>query len=191
MLLVVAGLAIIARPEPAGAVTRECRGRLAPRLCSIHQHHHATNQIRSVLGLRRIPYHWMAERYPARRERILAYWRGVHQRHRKRLAAYRAALASSYGVPAIVRSVLLCIHPLEEPSWSTSAGGLGFVFPPSAYVSSLRADLRPRMQSLVSRYGDAWPSWPVNAQLAVGWYLRLTAGTYGPPSPWSTAGSCS
>jgi hypothetical protein len=132
------------------------------------------------MGLSRLPYHWMAERYPARRDRILLYWVRTDRRATRRLHDYRERqqAVSSTGIPASVRATLLCIHPYEEPSWSTSAGGLGFVYSPASYGGVAA--------QLAQTYGNTWYGWPVEAQLQVGAMLVAKYGY----SPWTTAYHC-
>jgi hypothetical protein len=160
-------------------IPHRCTTKLAPRLCSIHAHHAAVNQLRHSAGFSRLPYRWQAERHPARRDRILRYWTRTHRR--------AELLAALYAIPAGVRLTLLCIHPYEEPSWRTSAGGLGFVYTPASYIGYVRSDYRGRVATLVGQFGgSSWYPWPMRAQLVVGAGLAAHYGY----SPWTTAGNC-
>lgn len=178
-------IALATATNANGSTRTTCREASAPRLCQIHHHYNAANRLRARLDRPRIGYAWIAERYPARRDRVLLYWTRVHSRA---LTAWRAYLSWT-AIPSWSRSTLLCIHPYEEPSWSTAAGGLGYISRPSSYASTISQDWR--LHQLVSLFGDAWPAWPRRAQLAIGHWLYLAGGTYGPPSPWSTAARCS
>lgn len=182
-----AGALLVSSAGPAGAangIGPRCRAANAPRLCAIHQHRGHVNLLRHRMGLRGLPYRWIAERYPARRDRILRYWVRTDRSHRARYAAWRRRQVISGGVPAGVRSTLMCIHPYEEPSWSTSAGGLGFVSSPASYP--LTATDHRYIDPLVSRYGNSWYGWPASAQLVVAWRLVVDYGY----SPWTTAYHC-
>lgn len=106
----------------ADAVTRiphRCTaGQTPPVLCAIHHHHKAANRYRERMGLRPIPYHWIADRRttsPVRRERILTYWYHVHQ---KAAARYKRWVASP--MAWYYSSGAQCVHG-REGSW-TDAG---------------------------------------------------------------------
>jgi hypothetical protein len=147
-------------------------------LRKIHKARNRTWYYQDLTGHRRTPYHHWADRvckHPNCRYWALRLWK---HRARQARSAYHRWLHAG-GVPADVRSVLLCIHPYEEPSWSTSAGGLGFVYPPSVYNIGIT-------DSLAARYGDSWYGWPVNAQLLFAYQLVRKYGY----SPWSTAYHC-
>jgi hypothetical protein len=183
---VIGGLAVPAASDGAiDKVPATCRDAGAPRLCAIHSHYRKVTFYRTQMGLASAPYRWRAERLPATRTRILTYWTRTQVTMRQRFQRYQRSRATM-AIPAAVRSTLLCIHPYEEPSWSTAAGGLGFVYPPSTYVSEVHPSYRARVAALVASYGDSWYSWPAEAQLVVGTGLVLNYGY----SPWTTAGNC-
>lgn len=116
-------------------------------------------------------YHHAAERTTSMPFRLWIrhewYHRAVHARKQ------------FHAIDSSIYANLLCIHPFEEPSWSTVAGGLGFVYPPSAYNIGAT-------DALAAQYGDSWYTWPVQAQLAFGAELVKAYGY----SPWSTAFRC-
>ncbi len=162
----------------AHAVTRvpaRCQQRPAVRLCAIHWHHTRVNQIRFRLGLRAVPYHWLAEQHPARRARILTYWLRVHRRSLARLHAAQQApwLRGTWYQDA------LCVHHFEG-SWTD---------PGAPYWGGMQMDLSfqqaygPRS---LARYGTA-DNWPVGDQLHAAYRAWLSRGW----SPWpNTARMC-
>ncbi|HSW91931.1 MAG TPA: hypothetical protein VLG09_04760 [Candidatus Saccharimonadales bacterium] len=82
------------------------------------------------------------------------------------------------GWPASFYSGIMCIHPREEPSWNTSAGGLGFIYPPASYGGT---------GSVIARtHGNYWYGVSVSQQVQVAYELYQRYGW----SPWSTASSC-
>lgn len=141
-------------------------------LRKIHKARNRTWYYQDLTGHRRTPYHYWADRickHPNCRYWALRLWKHRAQVWRKRYKRWGP------GIPTSVRAMLLCIHPLEEPSWYTVAGGLGFVYPPSSY-NVYRTD------ELARRYGDSWPNWPINAQLLFGYQLVRAYGY----SPWTS-----
>lgn len=155
----------------ADAVTKvphRCTSKPAPRLCSIHFHRHRTNVMRSKMNLHPIPYHWIAEKYPARRGRVLTYWVGVHKRTVTRLKNYHP---SNY-------AGLLCIHGYEG-SWTaynSSGPYYGGLQMDSSFMQHWGSDM-------LSKYGgrDA-RSWSPQDQLIVGARAVAHIGY----SPWPT-----
>jgi len=123
------------------------------------------------MGAARTKYRHAAERTESTEFRL---WIRHEWHHRAVVARHKLRAVGSS-----IYATLLCIHPFEEPSWSTVAGGLGFVYPPSAYnIGSTDA--------LAAQYGDSWYTWPVQAQLAFGAELVKAYGY----SPWTTAYHC-
>lgn len=152
----------------ADAVTKmphRCKDKTAPRLCAIHFHHHRVNVMRHKMNLHPIRYHWIAERHPARRGRILRYWVHVHKRTIKRLKHYHP---TSY-------AGLLCIHHYEGAWNAYNSSG--------PYYGGLQMDA-PFMQrwgsDMLSKYGgrDA-RYWSPDDQLTVGARAVAHIG-YGP-----------
>lgn len=107
-------------------IPRRCATAGAPRLCAIHWHRHRANHYRAMIGLRAIPYHWVAERYPARRARILRYWVTVQDRMRSRLTIAR----HSPWMSEPFHAQAMCIHRYESVDWhepGSPGGGMQFM----------------------------------------------------------------
>jgi hypothetical protein len=149
-------------------------------LRKIHRNRDKTWHFQDLIGAPRTPYHRWAETRCGNlncRYTVLKIWR--HKRHHWTYLWKHIGTAVSVGVPASVRNTLLCIHPYEEPSWSTVAGGLGYVSSPSSYNVN-------GTDALSARYGDSWYTWPKDAQIAFGYELVKAYGY----APWSTAYHC-
>jgi hypothetical protein len=163
---------LIAFSAPASAAAESYPPHM---LKKIHKMRNRTWHYQDLMGHARTPYYYWAENRCGNlncRYQVLQIWR-----HRSHIAKhrYKRWLRNTGGVPASVRAMLMCIHPLEEPSWYTVAGGLGFVYPPSSYNVGIT-------DTLAARYGDRWPNWPVNAQLLFAYQLVKAYGY----SPWTS-----
>jgi hypothetical protein len=168
------------------AATAQARVRVIPRVCStktsparvfcaIHHHRRAANRLRAGMGLRPIPYLWIAERHTtsdARRLRILGYWRHVHAHAVRQWHSY-APWTPGWHADA------MCVHGYEG-SWTVDhgigprvSGGMqigdsewahfgGLAFAPRAYLATAHEQL------LVAwRYWrvSGWYPWPSTARM--------------------------
>jgi hypothetical protein len=122
------------------------------------------------MGQQPIPYQWMAERYPARRLRLLHYWRRTHQQTLNRYQAYQAVpwLHGSWYEAA------LCVHHYEG-AWND---------PNAPYYGGLQMDLSFQAAyggEYLAAYGTA-DHWPVVDQLHAAYRAWLSRGW----EPWPT-----
>lgn len=81
----------------ADAASNSCDQATAPRLCLIHWHVHRTNVHRAKLNQPAHRYHWAAERYPARRDRILASWMALDATWRHHYTQARGSFTVAIG----------------------------------------------------------------------------------------------
>jgi hypothetical protein len=172
-VLVLAVAALLATAASASAVTRiphRCQTAPAERLCAIHFHHARANHFRSLLGLSKLPYRWVAEAHPARRGRILTYWTAVHAQAKHRYEARpRAPWSDGWYRGA------MCVHS-REGSWTSNTGNGyygGMQFSSSSWLSNgggqyaSRADLASPFEQLMVAYhywrSSGWGPWPNTA----------------------------
>lgn len=162
----------------SSAVTRipgRCETKPAPTLCAIHHHRDKANHLRRRLGQRPIAYHYIAERHPARRDRILGYWRHVHQRTLNRWHHYGSAITWA-GQPGPS-----CVSGHE--------GGLTSVNPAGPYYGKWQADSafeRAYNPTAQQRYGHA-NHWPERDQDYMAWRGHAKRGW----APWpNTSAMC-
>ena len=160
-------------------IPRRCTSKIAPRLCAIHWHRHRTNVMRHKMNLRPIPYHWIAEKHPGRRDRIMRYWMRVQAHASKRLRNYHPPVPQgSYSSPKYTG--LICIHT-HEGAWNANTG--------NGYYGGLQMDSSFQQTygpEFYRRYGTA-NNWPVIDQLIAG-YRAVQSRGYG---PWpNTARMC-
>ena len=174
--------AVLVWPQSAQArlIPKTCEDAPAKLLCSIHTHRRLANHYRSSLGKKPLPYGWLAERYPARRQRLALYWLRVAARAKHRYLVVRTSSPWS----AAWYSGAICVHEHEgawnsdtgngyyggmqfsESSWLANGGGK---YAPYAYEAS------PHDQLLVAyHYWDAgvsgpgrgsWAPWPNTARM--------------------------
>jgi hypothetical protein len=146
----------------------------------VHHWRDVTWNVQDAACVDRTPYEWRADRHSsslADRWRIARLWYERSQR------AYSPSCQPAYssGVPAWFVSIAACLSVHEEYGLdgpNTSAGLLGFIYPPSSYQEP--------GPSLAAQYGDSWLNIPVGGQLAMAWSLYSSYGG----SPWSTWGMC-
>lgn len=115
------------------------------------------------MGLAALPYHWLAERYPARRTRILRYWVRVDHRTTRRYKAWRKQQAASHG------GLWGCVATHEEGGSNTSSHGyFGFMGSPAAFGW-------PQL-------GASWSgvSWAQQVTVAEGVLAASGSGAWGP-----------
>lgn len=153
-------------------------------LKKIHNQRDRTHHFQRLMGRRLTAYHFWAEDHCGNkscRYGVLKIWTHRHSKAKRRYHYMKLhhLLSPVNGVPASVVNTLECIHPWEDPSWSTSAGGLGYVSPPNSYNVG-------KTDALASRYGNNWRTWPKAAQIAFGYELQKVYGY----KPWSTAYHC-
>lgn len=171
--------AILFASEAQARVTRvpaRCSSQPATRLCAIHFHRARANHYRAKLGLRRIPYHWIAERHPARRDRILTYWvRAQAHAHHRWVNRPRAPWSASWYAAA------MCVHS-KEGAWDSNTGNGyygGMQFDSGSWLANgggayaSRADLASPFEQLLVAYhywdagatgpGGSWGPWPNTA----------------------------
>lgn len=178
LALALAAVVLCAFTADASAVTRipgRCAIKPTSRLCAIHFHRGRANHYRSKLGLAPIPYHWVAESHPARRDRILTYWTHVHAQARHRWLTRPRLL-----VPEPYHSNLMCIHG-GEGSWTAynPAGYYGGMQMDWAFMRHWGADMLARHGGRDARY------WTPAEQLYVA-YLAARSIGYG---PWPNTGA--
>lgn len=108
------------------------------------------------MGMRPIPYRWVAEAHPTRRARILKYWVHVHNHS---LAKYRHWLVNS---PMVwyESSGASCVHHYEGP-WNANTG--------NGYYGGFQMDMSFQQSHgarFLAKYGTA-NNWPVIDQILV------------------------
>lgn len=173
---------LVSATAASAHVTRipgRCKDATAPRLCAIHFHHDRASRLHVRMGMSRIPYRWVAEGHPGRRDRILSYWVRVHNHSIHQYKKWRESPVS--GVPASIISALNCISTKEEygvTGQNTVAGYFGMVSSPSSYPEP--------GGHYASVYGNSWLSIPLSAQYEIAYAEYQTYGW----SPWTTAGAC-
>lgn len=128
------------------------------------------------MGERRLPYRWLPEKYPARRQHYLTYWLRVHRRTWHRWENYLAAP----WLRGPIHDALVCIHT-HEGAWNAETG--------NGYHGGLQMDSsfeRTYGPEFYARYGDAG-HWPVTDQLHAAYRATRTRGF----TPWpNTARMC-
>lgn len=138
--------------------------------------------MRHKMNLKPIPYHWVAEAHPAKRDRILHYWMKVQRRTAKRLRHYHppTVQSTSGNYSSDKYAGLLCIHT-HEGAWNANTG--------NGYYGGLQMDSSFESTygpEFVAQYGTA-NNWPVIDQLIAG-YRAVQSRGY---SPWpNTAAMC-
>jgi hypothetical protein len=160
----------LAAATTARAVPRmptRCADAFAPRLCSIHWHHKRANQYRLRLGMSKLPYKWMAERHPARRDYFLARWQRVHVRWKRAWHDRpRDPWSSSW------YSGALCVHS-KEGAWND---------PNAPYYGGMQMDMSFQQAygpEFLRAYGTA-DHWPAHDQLVAAYRAWKSRGW----SPW-------
>jgi hypothetical protein len=155
---------------------RACEASYTPRLCGIHKHHRAVEQIRVRLGYPAQRYTYYAESHPLARARLLEAWAAKHANWKARLSAYldHPWMHDPWHQDA------LCIHS-HEGSWTANTG--------NGYYGGLQMDsgfMATYGPTFLSRYGTA-DRWPVADQLHAAYHAWLSRGW----GPWpNTAAMC-
>lgn len=153
--------------------------------------------LRGRMEERHVQYRWVAERYPARRDRLVTYWTRTHERALHRYRAWRRAVlaararASRSPWTAAWYADAMCVHS-HEGAWNDDTG--------NGYYGGMQMDAGFEATygaEFLRRYGEAG-NWPPHDQLLaayrayVGWdghaYDRSYARGW---SPWpNTAATC-
>jgi hypothetical protein len=139
------------------------------------------------MGLAPLHYLWRAERFPARRDRLVRYWNRVeksvhhHLLHYVKVQAARAAAAATAAAAAASAAAASsttttvttsgfpasCVAMAEEGGQNSWAGYFGFIYPPASYGFS---------------GPSSWLAWSYSAQLGVAesLYARYGGSAWGP-----------
>lgn len=160
-------------PVSAGGVERVavgCGTSIAPKLCSIHAHLRHSNELRAHLGLSPMPYSWIAERYPWRRDAVLTTWT---QRHRRLLLRWLGVTVTPWLHDPWYSSAM-CVHHYEG-AWNANTGNGyygGMQFSLSTWAANGgtgRPDLATPGEQLRVAYrtwqASGWYPWPNTARI--------------------------